>query len=60
MAVNLFCIAVVLRRARNLGVAPEPVLRRASRIVLACFAVGLAFAAVAATLGFKLAFARLG
>jgi len=61
VGVNLFCIAVVLRRdrQRRAGATPEH-LRRASRIVLACFAVGLACAAVAATLGFSLGMARLG
>jgi hypothetical protein len=61
IAVNLFCIAVVLRRERRrLAGAPAGQQRRASRIVLACFAVGLAAAAVAATLGFALALARRG
>jgi hypothetical protein len=61
IAVNLFCIAVVLRRERQrrAGAPPER-LRRASRIVLACFALGLACAAAAATLGFSLALTRLG
>ena len=61
VGVNLFCIVVVLRRdrQRRAGATPEH-LRRASRIVLACFAVGLACAAVAATLGFSLALTRLG
>jgi hypothetical protein len=61
VGINLFCIAVVLRRdrQRRAGASPEH-LRRASRIVLACFAVGLACAAMAATLGFSLAMARLG
>jgi len=59
VAVNLFCIGVVLRRARALdGPGAEARRWRASRIVLACFAVGLACAAVAAVLGFTLAFAR--
>lgn len=61
VAVNVFCIAVVVRRGRRLerggGDAP---LWRASRIVLACFAAGLLFAAVAAALGFGFAFERLG
>jgi hypothetical protein len=57
--VNLFCIAVVLRRARHLDRGAETKLWRASRVVLACFALGLACAAVAATLGFRLAFAHL-
>ena len=61
IAVNLFCIAVVLRRDRQrLAGATSERLRRASRVVLACFAVGLLFAAVAATLGFSLALTRLG
>ena len=61
VGINLFCIAVVLRRdrQRRAGASPEH-LRRASRIVLACFAVGLACAAMAATLGFSLALTRLG
>jgi len=59
VAVNLFCIVVVLRRARRLDTVEESILWRASRVVLACFAVGLAFAAVAATLGFRLGLARL-
>jgi hypothetical protein len=62
VAVNLFCIAVVLRRGRRLdgsGGDAAP-LWRESRIVLACFAVGLACAAVAATLGFRLALEHLG
>ena len=61
VAVNLFCIVVVVRRGRRLerGGDPAP-LWRASRIVLACFAAGLACAAVAATLGFRFALQRLG
>jgi hypothetical protein len=59
VTVNLFCIGVVLNRARRLADAAEPALWRASRIVLLCFAVGLALAAVAATLGFRFALARL-
>jgi hypothetical protein len=59
VAVNLFCIGVVLRRARTLRVSgAQDRLWRDSRIVLACFAVGLACAAVAATVGFGLALAR--
>jgi hypothetical protein len=58
VAVNLFCIAVVLRRARRLDTAEPAASWRASRTVLACFAVGLACAAVAATLGFTLALSR--
>jgi len=59
VAVNLFCIAVVLRRARRIDSAEETALWRASRVVLACFVVGLACAAVAATLGFRLGLGRL-
>ena len=59
VGVNLFCIVVVLRRARRLHTVEGPILWRASRVVLACFAVGLAFASVAATLGFRLGLARL-
>jgi len=54
IAVNLFCIVVVVRRGCRLDTAEEPVLWRASRIVLVCFVAGLAFATVAATLGFRL------
>ena len=61
IAVNVFCIAVVVRRGRRLERGGEEAsLWRSSRIVLACFAVGLGCAAVAATLGFRLALARLG
>jgi len=61
VAVNLFCIAVVVRRGRRLehGEAEEP-LWRASKVVLACFAVGLLAAAGAATLGFRFALERVG
>ncbi len=60
VGVNLFCIAVVLRRdrRRKAGASPSH-LRTASRVVLACFAVGLLCAAVAAVLGFSLGFSRL-
>lgn len=59
-AVNLFCIGVVIRRARAYSRDGDDTrLWRFSRIVLACFAVGLLCAAVAATLGFRLAFERL-
>lgn len=61
VAVNVFCIAVVVRRGRRLDRGGEDgQLWRASRVVLACFAIGLACAGVAAALGFTLAFARLG
>ncbi len=60
VAVNLFCISVVLRRARRLRTqGTDTSLWGASRVVLACFAVGLACAAVAATLGFSLALPRV-
>jgi hypothetical protein len=60
VAVNLFCIAVVLRRdRRRLAGVPADRLRTASRVVLACFALGLLFAAVAAALGFSLALSRV-
>lgn len=60
VAVNVYCIAVVVRRARRFERSGDDgPLWRASRIVLACFAVGMLCAAVAATLGFRLAFARL-
>ncbi len=61
VAVNIFCIVVVVRRGRRLeqSVADDR-LWKASRVVLACFAVGLLCAAVAATAGFNLAFSRLG
>lgn len=61
VAINLFCIVVVVRRGRQLDrdAAPEP-LWRASRIVLACFATGILAAAGAATLGFRFALERLG
>jgi len=60
IAVNVYCIAVVVLRARHHEKFPEEKkLWNSSRKVLACFAVGLCFAAVAATLGFRLALARL-
>lgn len=61
VVVNLFCIAVVVRRGRRLdrGDSGEP-LWRDSRVVLACFAVGLTAAAGAAILGFRFAIERLG
>jgi len=61
VVVNLFCIAVVVGRGKRLdhGEAEEP-LWRASRVVLACFVVGLLAAAVAATLGFRFALERVG
>ncbi len=60
VAVNVFCIAVVVRRGRRFDRGGEDSqLWRASRVVLACFAIGLACAGVAATIGFNLAFTRL-
>ncbi len=60
IAINIFCICVVFRRARlHARGAAEAQLWPLSRVVLACFVVGLAFAAVAATLGFRLAFTRM-
>jgi hypothetical protein len=60
VAVNLFCIGVVVRRGRRLqqGGGEQP-LWRASRVVLACFATGLLAAAGAAVLGFRFALLRL-
>jgi hypothetical protein len=61
VAVNLFCIAVVVRRGRGLQRgSQEQRLWKQSRVVLACFAVGLACAAGAAVLGFRFALQRLG
>ncbi len=60
IAINIFCISVVFRRALRLTRgAAQTKLWPLSRIVLACFVFGLAVAAVAATLGFRLAFTRL-
>jgi hypothetical protein len=61
VAVNLFCILVVVRRGRRLqrGGADQT-LWRASRIVLACFATGLLAAAGAAILGLRFALHHLG
>ena len=61
VAVNIVCIIVVVRRGRRLDRGTEETrLWSDSRFVLACFAVGLACAGVAAALGFNLAFSRLG
>jgi hypothetical protein len=61
VAVNLFCIVVVVKRGRRLsGDGDEEGLWRASRTVLACFAGGLLCAAGAAVLGFRFAIERLG
>jgi hypothetical protein len=59
VGVNLFCIAVVVKRGRRLSRdGDDGPLWRASRTVLACFAVGLACAAGAAVLGFRFALER--
>ena len=61
VAVNLYCIAVVVRRGRGLRLGSgDERLWKQSRIVLACFAVGLGSAAGAAVLGFRFALERLG
>ena len=61
VAVNLFCIVVVVKRGRRLtGNIDEEGLWRASRTVLACFVAGLLCAAGAAILGFRFAIERLG
>ena len=59
--VNLFCITVVVKRGRGLERSTdEASLWRASRTILACFAIGLLCAAGAAVLGFRFALDRLG
>jgi len=61
VAVNLFCIVVVVRRGKMLERHPDdPSLWRSSNAVLACFGLGLLCAAGAATLGFRFALERLG
>ena len=61
VAINLFCIAVVIRRGRHLECgADDGSLWRSSRVVLACFVTGLLCATGAAILGFRFAFERLG
>jgi len=61
VAVNLFCIVVVVKRGRRLeSDADDGTLWRASRTVLACFAAGLLCAAGAAILGFRFVFERMG
>jgi len=61
VAVNLFCIVVVVRRGKRLERHPDdPSLWRSSKAVLACFGLGLLCAAGAATLGFRFAVERLG
>lgn len=60
VAINLFCILVVVKRGRQLSLqADGEHLWRASRTVLACFAGGLLCAAGAAVLGFRFALDRL-
>lgn len=61
VAINLFCIVVVVKRGRRLKLsADDGPLWRASRIVLACFATGILCAGGAALLGFRFALERLG
>ena len=61
VAINLFCILVVVKRGRKLEArADDESLWSASRVVLTCFATGLLCAAGAATLGFRFALERLG
>jgi len=61
VAVNLFCIVVVVKRGRRLeSDADDETLWRASRTVLACFAAGLLCAAGAAVLGFRFVLERMG
>ena len=61
VAVNLFCIVVVVRRGKKLERhSDDGSLWRSSKTVLACFVVGLLCAAGAATLGFRFALERLG
>ena len=61
VAVNLFCIAVVVRRGRKQERHPDDrSLWRSSKVVLFCFAAGLACAAIAAIFGFRFALDRLG
>jgi len=61
VAVNIFCIAVVVRRGKKLERHPDDQsLWRSSKTVLICFAAGLLCAACAAVLGFRFALDRLG
>jgi hypothetical protein len=61
VAINLFCIVVVVKRGRRLRRdSNDSSLWRSSRIVLACFATGILCAAGAAFLGFRFALERLG
>jgi hypothetical protein len=60
VSANLICIVFVVRRGRALAAgAPEPELWAATRRIIICAVVGLPFAAVAAGLGFFLAYHRL-
>ena len=61
VAINLYCIVVVVQRGRQLQAETDPeALWRASRKVLYCFALGLLCAAAAAVLGFRFALERMG
>lgn len=61
VAVNLFCIVVVVRRGNMLERHPDDLsLWRSSKTVLICFGLGLLSAAGAAILGFRFALDRLG
>jgi hypothetical protein len=60
VSANLYCIILVIRRGKALAAqAPDPELRAATRRIIMCAVVGLPFAAVAAGLGFFLAYHRL-
>jgi hypothetical protein len=60
VAVNLFCIVVVIRRGRKLERHPDDgPLWRLSKTVLVCFAAGLLCASGAAVLGFRFALERI-
>lgn len=60
VAINLFCIVVVVRRGRKLERHPDDApLWRFSKTVLICFAAGLLCAAGAAVLGFRFALERV-
>lgn len=60
VSANLVCIVLVIRRGRGLRQAePEPALLHLSRRIVRCAVVGLPFAALAAGLGFWLAYQRM-
>ncbi|HUT55170.1 MAG TPA: hypothetical protein VM658_17405 [bacterium] len=60
VSANLVCIVFVLRRGKSLAAgAPEPELWAATRRIIMCAVIGLPFAAVAAGMGFFLAYHRL-